>query len=182
MKLNNKGFAFSTLLYGVLALIVVILYGILSMQNSSSGETYYYGEIIKQKLDECVNEEIELENCYSLVGNNGCHDKQNVYNACLGIATLANLLNNSITTVGDGLYYDSGTRYVFRGINPFNYLIKNNRLYRIISIDLNGTVQITDHFTDAIWDGQVFSNYEIISSNVEIQSGNGSKAKPYIIN
>ena len=185
MKLNNKGFAFTTLLYGVLALIVIVLYGVLSVQSNSSSETYYYGEVIKQKLDDCVSEEVELENCYSLVGNGGCNDKQNTYNACLGVATLANLLNNSVTTVGPGLYHESGTLYVFKGDNPSNFIKQNNVLYRIISIDQKGSVQITQNLaTDSSWDierEKGFSDYQVISSNVEIQSGSGTRNNPYII-
>ena len=82
MRLNNKGFAFSTMLYGTITLITLVLYAILNVSKASVDSTYYYGDSIRLKLNECVNDEIQLEKCYSSsVGS--CDTKP--YHICLGI-------------------------------------------------------------------------------------------------
>ena len=64
--------------------------------------------------------------------------------------TLAkDLLLKEVVTNGDGLYkdeYEQG-KYFYRGINPNNYITFNNELWRIISIELNGTIKIIKNMT-----------------------------------
>ena len=53
------------------------------------------------------------------------------------------LLEN-LTTTGDGLYideYEEG-RYVYKGVNPNNYLKFNDELWRIVSLENDGTIKI----------------------------------------
>ncbi len=53
------------------------------------------------------------------------------------------LLEN-LTTVGEGLYadeYEEG-RYVYKGENPNNYLKFNDELWRIVSLEKDGTIKI----------------------------------------
>ena len=53
------------------------------------------------------------------------------------------LLEN-LTTKGDGLYideYEEG-RYVYKGVNPNNYLKFNDELWRIVSLENDGTIKI----------------------------------------
>jgi len=55
------------------------------------------------------------------------------------------VLNNvSLVTEGAGLYDDKNKtgRYYFRGKNPNNYIKFNNEIWRIISIESNGTLKI----------------------------------------
>lgn len=53
-------------------------------------------------------------------------------------------LTKQLVTKGDGLYedqYDRG-RYIYRGINPNNYIEFNNELWRIISVEKDETIKI----------------------------------------
>ena len=162
MKLNNKGFAFSTMLYGTLALITVILYAILSIFDSSASTTYYYGEAIRDKLNECVNEEITLENCYSS-GSANCDTTS--YHACLGISnnTIVNndkliaekLLETKVAS-GDGLREDTyeENRYIYVGNTVNNYIEYSGKTWRILSIEPDGTVRLIDYTANIFnkWD------------------------------
>ena len=50
----------------------------------------------------------------------------------------------NLTTTGDGLYideYEEG-RYVYKGVNPNNYLKFNDELWRIVSLENDGTIKI----------------------------------------
>lgn len=49
-----------------------------------------------------------------------------------------------IVSSGDGLYidkYEEG-KYVYKGTNPNNYIVFNNELWRIVSIDKDGTIKL----------------------------------------
>ena len=52
--------------------------------------------------------------------------------------------NTDIVTSGDGLYEDETEtdRYFYRGKDPQNYLLFNNELWRILSIQSDGTIKI----------------------------------------
>lgn len=62
-------------------------------------------------------------------------------------------------TEGDGLY-QSTNGYVFKGDNPNNYISLDNRLWRIISIDENNTMELvsTDYVELVIWDDRYNSS------------------------
>ena len=52
-------------------------------------------------------------------------------------------IKNNITTLGDGLYKDEyENRYVYKGANPNNYVHFNNELWRIISVENDGSLKI----------------------------------------
>lgn len=180
MKLNNKGFAFSTMLYGTLALITVVLYAILSISQSSSDTTYYYGEAIESTLNECINEEIALENCYTS-GNTTCDATS--YHACLGINDKAPVTGGTLiydklkTYAGNsehGLVADANVqnRYVYAGNNPKNYIMYSGKKWRIVSLEPEGTVRLIDYTIDMNeqWD----RNGENLWSN--------STLKTYLVN
>ena len=78
---NNKGFAFSTMLYGIFAVILVVLSLIFVLLKSTNDESYYYASKIEEELDECIMEEVALENCYAQ--SSSCDTRS--YYACLGI-------------------------------------------------------------------------------------------------
>lgn len=56
----------------------------------------------------------------------------------------ADFLKSKVVTSGDGLYEDSteSGRYVFRGANPNNFIKLGDDLYRIISIESDGTLKV----------------------------------------
>jgi hypothetical protein len=164
MKLNNKGFAFSTMLYGTLALITIVLYAIFDISQASNDNTYYYGKTIEAKLNECINEEIMLENCYSS-GSNSCNATS--YHACLGISDhapvtteplIAEKLKTYVVNSGEGLRKDPDTtktnRYVYMGNNVNNYLQYSGKLWRILSVEPEGTLKLVDYTADMTepWD------------------------------
>ncbi len=58
--------------------------------------------------------------------------------------TAAQYLRTKVTTSGDGLYkdtYESG-RYIYKGANPNNYITFNNETWRIISVEVDGSLKI----------------------------------------
>ena len=153
MKLNNKGFAFSTMLYGTLALITLVLYAILSNAEASNDTTYYYGSAIEAKLNECISEEIALENCYSS-GSGTCDPTS--YHACLGISDNTPIVSGKIiseklletkVTSGDGLRLDPyvTNRYIYVGNTVNNYLEYSGKVWRIVSVEPDGTVRLIDY-------------------------------------
>ena len=52
--------------------------------------------------------------------------------------------NVAIVHKGDGLYSDKyiNDRYIYRGSNPNNYITFNGELWRIVSVDKDGNIQI----------------------------------------
>lgn len=169
MKLDNKGFAFSTMLYGTLALITVVLFAILSISQSSKDTTYYYGEAILAKLNECVSEEIALENCYS----SGAACDATSYHGCLGYSNtttpdgqkiISEKLKESIVTSGDGLYVDPyvDKKYIYVGSNPKNFIRYSNKLWRIVSIEQDGSLKLIDYTAniDKSWDAGGKDNWD----------------------
>lgn len=54
MKLNQKGFAVSTILYGLLLVMVFIIFLLLSVNRFEKRTTNDYVELISKELNECV--------------------------------------------------------------------------------------------------------------------------------
>lgn len=80
-KLNNKAFAASTILYGVLAMSLIILMLILATMKSSKDMNQNLVDQIEYKLNNCVEEEVELEKCE--LTNSNCIEVSEIYNACI---------------------------------------------------------------------------------------------------
>ena len=53
MKLNNKGFAISAVLYGLLVLIAVILYLTFAVIKSNSNNQRYISSFVKSEINGC---------------------------------------------------------------------------------------------------------------------------------
>ncbi len=68
----------------------------------------------------------------------------------------ADILKKNVVTTGDGLYVDSTIdgRYIYRGGNPNNYIKLGDDLYRIISLEKDGTIKVIkqDSIGDMAWD------------------------------
>ena len=171
MKLNNKGFAFSTMLYGTLAVITVVLYAVLSVTKDSVDETYYYGTTIEEKLNECVQDEIDMEKCYTEKNDGSCDPTS--YHACLGVSDNPNSskgtiasekLKNVITNDNEGLKVDpyNQKRLIYVGENVNNYILYANKLWRIISIEPSGTLRLLDYTANQsiAWDVNGGDNWE----------------------
>ena len=54
MRLNQKGFAVSTILYGLLLVMVFIIFLLLSVNRFERRTTNDYVELISKELTECV--------------------------------------------------------------------------------------------------------------------------------
>ncbi len=56
----------------------------------------------------------------------------------------ADILKKNVVNAGDGLYVDNTIdgRYIYRGGNPNNYIKLGDDLYRIISIEKDGTIKV----------------------------------------
>lgn len=54
MRLNQKGFAVSTILYGLLLVMVFIIFLLLSVSRFERRTTNNYVELISKELNECV--------------------------------------------------------------------------------------------------------------------------------
>ncbi len=178
MKLNNKGFAFSTMLYGTLAIITLVLYAILNISKSSTDTTYYYGDIIKSKLNECVSDELQLENCNSS-SNANCN--RTPFLACLGVSDntstftgiiASEKLKETVVTAGNGLYEykrdNEPKKYIYRGTNVDNYIQYSGKMWRIISVESNGYLKLIDinNPIELKWDNNSGSSLEYKGSTM----------------
>ena len=67
-----------------------------------------------------------------------------LYNVCLPKTGGEAILDKvDIVSSGDGLYKDEyEDRYFYRGTNPNNYIIFNNEIWRIVSVESDGTIKI----------------------------------------
>lgn len=54
MRLNQKGFAVSTILYGLLLVMTFIIFLLLSVNRFERRTTNNYVELISKELNECV--------------------------------------------------------------------------------------------------------------------------------
>ncbi len=148
MKLNEKGFAFSTLLYGIFAVILVVLILIFSLYSNASNEAYYYASSAEETLNRCVEQEVELEKCYAT--QTTCD--ASAYYACIGADnnTISGkrtnlytyLVNRKVTGNTAGLQQVSGGSldYYFRGpdADVKNYISFSGENWRIIGISNKG--------------------------------------------
>lgn len=103
IKLNNKGFAVSTILYGILSLTILILMLIFGIMKSSKDMNQELVESIEDRTNKCVLSEVKLEECYFNGGN--CDATE--YNSCIDKKIEINRLYDMVE-VGDYVNYDAG--------------------------------------------------------------------------
>lgn len=60
MRLNNKGFAISTALYGLLTLFIIILVLIFEIMRSGSNNAKQLGDEIQKNLDDTRATRVEI--------------------------------------------------------------------------------------------------------------------------
>lgn len=182
MKLNNKGFAFSTLLYGILAVIIVLLMIIFTLYTSAEDKSYYYATLFEENLNRCVDQEIALENCYAT--SNGTCDTT-AYYACMGVddKTITGkksnfreyLLTKLRTDGGDGLTQidSSSLKYIYKGSTVSNYVTFSGDNWRIIGITTQGEIKIGLFKTNGSlkWDNGNSSEWSTSSLNNYLNHG-----------
>lgn len=81
MKLNNKAFAASTILYGVLTMFIIILMLILTTMKSSKDINQKLVEQTEHRLNDCVENEMALQQC--LLTTTECIGVSKIYNSCI---------------------------------------------------------------------------------------------------
>ena len=85
-----------------------------------------------------------------------------LYKNCKGIVTIYGKDFTTVTS-GDGLYKDENQtgKYVFRGKNPLNFIKFNNELWRIISMEKDGSLKIVRNETlgKRAWDTSNSNNW-----------------------
>lgn len=79
MKLNNKGFAISTVLYGLLALVILIIMLIFQVMRTSNNNSKALGQSITEELNACRNQRINYQTC----ADSKCEEYNNDLNECL---------------------------------------------------------------------------------------------------
>lgn len=164
LQLNKKGFAITTILYGILSVMILLLVSILAyLKNTKSLNTNFSSDIEK-RLNNCVTDEIIIENCYAS-GSSTCD--HTAYYSCIGIIeevtqpgitnqTIREKLLTLVTTSGDGLYADNSEtgRYIYRGTTVNNYINYSGESWRIISLEADGSAKImlTNPYNTMAWD------------------------------
>lgn len=78
IKLDNKGFAVSTILYGILSITIIILMLIFATLKSSHDINVDLVTSVEDRLNKCVDGEVNLEYCYS--DSSSCNT--NEFDAC----------------------------------------------------------------------------------------------------
>ena len=162
MKLNNKGFAFSTLLYGLLAVITLLLAIIFASYKNSYDETFYYSALTEETLNKCIDQEMALENCYRS-GSSYCN--KSAYYSCLGYddttyaSSKESFKDKLMTLISDNSsnfkeVSGANLKYMFQGTNVNNYVTFSGMLWRVVGITATGEIKLVLSPTSAkyLWD------------------------------
>ena len=71
-----------------------------------------------------------------------------IYNTCSkGTPQTSEQIKENVVTTGDGLYkdeYEDG-RYFYKGADPNNYIIFDDEMWRIMSLEADGTIKIVSN-------------------------------------
>lgn len=147
---NNKGFAISSMLYGILAITIIILASILSILRSNHTYSTDISYSVSEGLDKCAKRQTLMNDCY-LEGND-CKIEQSNYNACIGVkdstttvtGTSPAQLSNTLLAAGvvKLVNIEDNNLYYFKGDNPNNYILFEGRRGRIIYFETNGTMKV----------------------------------------
>ena len=112
-------------------------------------------KLSKNKNDNCLGQVTVYKN-----------DDNLYYSANLSCAhyktkSIKDVVTENIVTSGDGLY-QIGEEYVFRGERVNNFIMFNEKLWRILKINSDGTIRIieTDKRETATWDDRYNSQTE----------------------
>lgn len=141
MKLNNKGFAISVLLYSMVILIMGIMYLLLDIIN----DRYRLTKELKENVVEYINSQ-------------GINTVSNEYASKIAI--------NKVISSKEMVFNKDNGNYYYSGANPNNYVRFNNELWRIIGvISVNGVNYLKIVRKDSIKE-ETASDYHIVDSNI----------------
>ena len=156
-KLNNKGFAISTMLYGILTMVLLILTLLLTIMQSSYNKENAAIENITYYMNKCMAKQIAVEECFRTYDDNpsnpvSCYDEYEAYTSCLGSESTIISTNNTerlsqqlfVNSLGTSNFIEDENipkRYIYSGRTPNNYLKFGNKLARIISVEPDGKIK-----------------------------------------
>lgn len=166
--MNNKGFAISSMLYGILAITVVLLASLVAILASSKRINEDLSDSLGETYDKCAKRRVILNSCY--MDKNNCQLEQSNYNACIGkkeatteatgitpLALSTKLLseeNTKLVTIGDKeLNY-------FVGSNPNNHFTYEGKKGRILYFESDGTMKL------------IFDNINIAPNSIHFDNTN----------
>lgn len=183
--LNKKGFAVSTMLYGILTLVILILYLLLSIMRGAYNKQQATTENIMYYMNKCNLKQLALEKCYLTYDDNpsapfSCADEYETYISCVGansntvVAGNKTHLKEAIVSHADdlnsGLMIDDlestadAKRYIYVGSNPANYIKIGTQTGRILSRETDGTIKVVFKKTYST----IFDKNSIAQSGIEI--------------
>ena len=81
MKLDNKGFAASTILYGSLTITLVLLLMILAIMKANNETNRNIAKQVENHLNKCINMDIILQECK--LSKSTCKEELGDYQDCL---------------------------------------------------------------------------------------------------
>jgi len=162
-KIDRKGFAVSTMLYGILAMVILILYLLLGIMRSSYNKEIAATDNLLYYMNKCNNKQLALEKCYLTYDDDpsalkSCSDEYDTYISCVGlnsnniVAGNKTHLKEAIISHADdlnpGLIIDDlastgdAKRYIYVGSNPDNYIKIGTQTGRILSRETDGTIKV----------------------------------------
>ena len=109
-----------------------------------------------------------------------------IYNTCSkGTPQTSEQIKENVVTTGDGLYkdeYEDG-RYFYKGADPNNYIVFDGDMWRIMSLEADGTIKIilNSAFTTYVWDAVVTYPQTFKVNWTETPSINTLLMKPIIV-
>ncbi len=158
-NLNDRGFAISTMLYGILTMIILILMLLLSIMRSTYNKETMASEDVSYYLNKCIKKQVNLDMCY-MANNYSCTDEYETYVSCVGgeanaiasgnLVSLRDLILDNEDVQNSGLTTDvtnATKRYVFTGDSARNYIKIGTKSGRIIALENDGSIKIM--FDDA---------------------------------
>ena len=140
MKINNKGFAISVILYSMVILVMGIMYLLLDVLNS------------RYKMTETAKSEI-----INYVNNQGVNTVSEEYTSKLATYKLIKMGN---------MYYDTTGNYYYTGANPSNYVKFNNDDWRIIGVINVSNAKYVKLVKANSLKKETPDNYKIADSNI----------------
>ena len=157
----------------VFTLLLNIMRASYNKENAAVDNITYY-------LNKCVSKQVALEECYQSYDDDplnprNCKEEYESYTTCVGHSSV--LGNSSSSTIRltqlaislkdtsglkeDITYTGAGTRYVYTGSSPQNYIKYGNKIGRIISIETDNKIKIV--FTDPM--AAEFDKGAIVANN-----------------
>ena len=184
-KLNKKGFAVSTMLYGILTMVILILYLLLGTMRSAYNKEIATTQDIMYYMNKCANKQFALEQCYMTYDDTpsslkSCNEEYETYISCVDVNSnnvvagnkthLKEAILSNADNITSGLMIDDlessgdSKRYIYTGSNPANYIKIGTQTGRILSRETDGTIKVV---FDTLYSTQ-FEKNSTAQSGIEI--------------